>query len=182
MAGAYGAEFLVFNNTDTAITLDAESGNFLRILGVAFTQDTTRTLTVDDYYGKVGDLSNIPASDDENFDPVKYRELYNKIITSRSKYGKREFEGITSDYIQDSALAENILGWVTAKTMRPRQLVGIELFGMPHIELGDIFTIDYKVLDGVDAVTDDEKKFVTYQVDYTKDQNGSGMTAYLVEV
>ena len=182
IAGAYGAEFLVFNNTDTAITLDAESGNFLRILGVAFTQDTTRTLTVDDYYGKVGDLSNIPASDDENFDPVKYRELYNKIITSRSKYGKREFESITSDYIQDSALSENILGWVTAKTMYPRQLVGIELFGMPHIELGDIFTIDYKVLDGVDAVTDDEKKFVVYHVDYTKDHNGSGMTAYLVEV
>ena len=30
-AGAYGAEFLLFNTTDTFLRLDAETGNFLRI-------------------------------------------------------------------------------------------------------------------------------------------------------
>ena len=44
IAGAYGAEFLVFNTTDTTINLDAETGNFLRIQGVAFTQDTTKAV------------------------------------------------------------------------------------------------------------------------------------------
>jgi hypothetical protein len=34
----------------------------------------------------------------------------------------------------------------------------------------------------MDAVTDSEKQFVTYQIDYSKDQNGVNMTAYLVEV
>ena len=63
--------------------------------------------------------------------------------------------------------------------------------------LNNIYTVDYQVLPNgvplededdedyngiIDAVTDDEKQFVTYQVDYTKDQTGVNMTAYLVEV
>lgn len=69
-----------------------------------------------------------------------------------------------------------------SKTMRPRQCLGINAFGLQHTELGDIFTLDYKVLDSIDAIADDEKKFVTYQVDYGKDQNGMNMSVYLVEV
>ena len=58
---------------------------------------------------------------------------------------------------------------------------------MPHMRLNDIYSIDYKVVPNrsngiMDAVTDSEKQFVTYQIDYSKDQNGVNMTAYLVEV
>jgi hypothetical protein len=181
MAGAYGAEFLIFNNTDTALQLDAESGNFVRIIGVAFTQDTTKELSVDDYYGKVGDLSKL-NNPDSNVSAQEYREKYNEIITSRSKYGLKDFESIQSDYIQNSAQAENMIGWIMSKTMRPRQCIGINAFGLQHTELGDIFTLDYKVLGGVDAISDDAKKFVTYQVDYGKTEAGLNMSVYLVEV
>ncbi len=181
IAGAYGAEFLIFNNTDTALQLDAETGQFLEIIGVTFTQDTSRQLSVDDYYGKVGDLSKLNQVD-TNVSAQEYREKYNQIVESRSKYGVKEFENITSDYIQNSAQAENMIGWIMSKTMRPRQCLGINAFGLQHTELGDIFTLDYKVLDSIDAIADDEKKFVTYQVDYGKDQNGMNMSVYLVEV
>jgi len=54
------------------------------------------------------------------------------------------------------------------------------------MQLGDVFNIDYKVdptnATQMDAITDANKKFVTYQIDFTKDQNGVNMTAYLVEV
>jgi len=60
---------------------------------------------------------------------------------------------------------------------------------MPHMQLGDIYTIDYAFapLDNtlenkVDVIADAEKQFVTYQVDFTKNEAGSQMTAYLVEV
>jgi hypothetical protein len=181
MAGAYEAEFLIFNNTDTALQLDPESGNFVKIIGVAFTQDTSKTLSVDDYYGKIGDLSKLIDAD-TNESPQEYREKYNQIITSRSKYGLQQFDNITSDYIQDTAQAENMIGWIMSKTMRPRQTLGISPFGLQHVELGDIFTLDYKVLDSIDAVSDENKKFVTYQVDYSKNESGLTMSMYLVEV
>ncbi len=181
MAGAYGAEFLIFNNTDAALQLDAESGNFVRIIGVSFTQDTSKTLSVDDYYGKVGDLSKLQNPDGDK-SPQEYREMYNQIITSRSKYGLKDFENLTSDYIQDTAQAENMIGWIMSKTMEPRQCIGINAFGLQHTELGDIFTLDYKVLNDVDAIADSEKKFVTYQVDYGKNEGGMNMSVFLVEV
>ena len=181
IAGAYGAEFLLFNNTDTALQLDAESGNFLRIIGVAFTQDTTKELTVDDYYGKVGDLSKL-NNPDTNVSAQEYREKYNQIITSRSKYGIKDFENLTSDYIQNSAQAENMIGWIMSKTMEPKQMIGINAFGLQHTELGDIYTLDYKVLDDVDAIASSQKRFVTYQVDYGKTEQGVNMSLYLVEV
>ena len=189
MAGAYGAEFLVFNTTDAAITLDAETGNFLRILGVAFTQDTTKELTADNYYNKVANLSS-PKMQGRKVvsDPNIYKEQYDRILESRQKFGRQEFQALQSDYIQDDAVAEDMLGWIISKTLKPRQLLGINVFGMPHMRLNDIYSIDYKVVPNrsngimVDAVTDSEKQFVTYQIDYSKDQNGVNMTAYLVEV
>ena len=188
MAGAYGAEFFVFNTTDTAITLDAESGNFLRILGVAFTQDTTKNLTVDNYYEKVSNLAN-PKMDGNKLvvDPNIYKEQFDNVLESRIKFGRQEFQPISSDYIQDDAVAEDMLGWIVSKTHKPRQLLGIQLFAMPHMRLADIYNVNYQVLpnnsdDTIDAVTDSEKQFVVYQIDYTKNLQGSQMTAFLVEV
>jgi hypothetical protein len=189
-AGAYGAEFLIFNTSDTVISLSAETGNFLRILGVTFTQDTTKTLTVDDYFGRVADLSNPTVKDGKIIqDPTKYRELWDGVARSRQQYGKVEFDSINSAYIQDDGTAEEMIGWIMGKTLRPRQLAGLNLFGMPHMQLGDIYTIDYAFapLDNtlenkVNVIADTAKQFVTYQIDFTKNEAGSQMTAYLVEV
>lgn len=69
-----------------------------------------------------------------------------------------------------------------SKTMEPKQMIGINAFGLQHTELGDIYTLNYKVLDGVDAISNEEKRFVTYQVDYGKTEQGVNMSLYLVEV
>jgi hypothetical protein len=57
-ADSYGAEFLIFNSTDKALNLDETTGNFLRIQGITFTQDTTHELTVDEFFKKRGNLSD----------------------------------------------------------------------------------------------------------------------------
>ena len=187
IAGAYGAEFLVFNTTDTTINLDAETGNFLRIQGVAFTQDTTKELSVDDYYGDNARLDRPDLAGARLVgDPTKYKEQYDEILASRAKYGRQEFESVSSEYIQDDAVAEDILSWIVNKTKKPRQLIGANLFGVSHMQLGDIVKVDYKVkptdAEEMEAVTNKDKNFVVYQFDYAKTPDGINTTAYLVEV
>jgi hypothetical protein len=187
IAGAYGAEFLIFNATDTNINLDAETGNFLRIQGVAFTQDTTKALTVDDYYGQVARLDRPKMAGSRLIDsPLKKKEEYDNILQSRATYGRQEFEEISSDYIQDDAVAEDMLSWVMSKTLRPRQLIGANVFGVSHMQLGDIVRVDYNVqpteTQPMEAITSKDKDFVVYQFDYAKTLDGINTTAYLVEV
>jgi len=182
MAESYGAEFLVFNATDKSLNLDETSGNYLRIQGVTFTQDTTHTLTVDEYYKKRGNLSD-PELQGETVirSPYKFIEEYEKIRTSRLKYGKNEFS-LTSPYIQTQDSAEELLGWIIEKVSRPRKLIGLEVFSMPTLQLGDIVNINYKDENGLDLVTSASTKFVIYQIEYSKSLDGPNMILYLSEV
>lgn len=182
MAESYGAEFLVFNATDKSLNLDETSGNYLRIQGVTFTQDTSHTLTVDDYYKKRGNLSD-PELKGETVirSPYKYIEEYEKIRTSRLKYGRNEFS-LSSQYIQTQDSAEELLGWIIEKVSRPRKAVGLEIFSMPTLQLGDIININYKDKDGLDLVTSNLTKFVIYQIEYSKSLDGPTMRLYLSEV
>lgn len=183
MADSYGAEFLIFNSTDTTISLDETSGNHLRIHGVTFTQDTTHTLTVDEYYKKRGNLSDPELKGDASVrSPFRFIEQYDKIRVSRMQYGKNEFT-IQGQYIQDQATAEDLLGWVIEKTSRPRKAVGMEIFSMPTLQLGDIININYKTQeDSIDIVSSDSTRYVIYNIEYNKSVDGPTMTVYAVEV
>ena len=73
--------------------------------------------------------------------PTEYKQEYEQILNSRAKYGRQEFEELSSEYIQDDAVAEDMVSWIVNKTMRPRQLLGVNVFGMSQIQLGDILTV-----------------------------------------
>jgi hypothetical protein len=181
-ADSYGAEFLIFNNTDTILNLDETTGNYLRIIGVSFTQDTTNTITVDDYYKKRGNLSDPELAGDVIIrSPYQFIEEYNQIKQSRVQYGKNEFS-IDSVYIQDRDTAENLLGWLVQKHLTPKKAVGINIFPTPTIQLGDIVTINYKTDDGIDVVSNESTKFIVYNISYSKNADGPNMTLHLSEV
>jgi hypothetical protein len=182
MATSYGAEFLIFNNTDTILNLDETTGNYLRILGIAFTQDTTQVLTVDDYFKKRGNLSNVNLAGQVDVkSPYTVLQDYNTINNSRIKYGKNEFS-LESPYIQDSDTAEDILGWIIDKSLYPRKSVGVNIFPIPTMQLGDIVTIDYKTNSQLDVISSEDTRFVVYNIEYSKNINGPSMTIYLSEV
>lgn len=182
MATSYGAEFLIFNNTDSLLNLDETTGNYLRILGVAFTQDTTRTLTVDDYFKKRGNLSDVELSGQiDTTSPYTVLEDYNVIKNSRMKYGKSEFN-LESPYIQDNDTAEDLIGWIIGKSLRPRKSVGIKMFPTPTLQLGDLVTIDYKTNSDNDVISSDSTRFVVYNIEYSKNVDGPEMNVYLSEV
>jgi hypothetical protein len=181
-ADSYGAEFLIFNSTDSWLNLDETSGNFLRIQGITFTQDTTHELTVDEYFQKRGNLSDPEFKGSAlAFSPLVEKSKYDEIRQSRMIYGKNEF-AIDSIYIQTQDDAEALMGWIINKVMHPKKSIGVNLFSIPTLQLGDIVTVNYKDSDGLDLVTSSTSRFVVYNIDYTRNNNGPSMTIYLSEV
>lgn len=180
-AGPYGADFLVFNCIDKNLNLDDTTGNYLRIHGVTFTQSTTYSLTVDDYFEKLSNLSDpVIESGTILYNPEVSKEVYDSVKQSRMRYGRNEFS-IESPYIQTTSAAEEILGWTINKVMKPRKNVGINAFAVNNLQLGDIVNIDY-VREGVDVISDESKRYVVYNIEYKKDIQGIQYTIYLAEV
>lgn len=184
-AGSYGADFLIFNCTDFNLNLDDTSGNYLRIQGVTFTQDTTYTLTVDDYFKKNSILKDSELGTSATINnPFRVMEEYNRIKNSRIKYGINQFSPIDSPYIQSTDVAENVFGWIVDHVSVPKKVVGINSFATNTLQLGDIVRIDYKDAQGqgIDIISPEEIRFVVYNIEYTKNAEGLATTIYLVEV
>jgi hypothetical protein len=181
-ADSYGAEFLIFNSTDTLLNLDDTSGNYLKIQGVTFTQDTTHELTVDEYYKKKSNLSDPELKGDSiTTSALVEKAAYDEIKLSRLIYGKNDF-ALDSLYIQTQDHAEELLGWIISKVKDPKKSIGIQMFAIPTLQLGDIVTVTYKNSDGLNLVTDEDTRFVIYNIEYSRNNTGPSMTVYLSEV
>lgn len=179
--GAYGAEFLVFNATDTVIVLDSSTDTPLQIQGITFTQNSENELTVDEYFNKNSDLSSPIVNGGVVVTPIlTFKEKYQEIKNTRITYGKKEFS-ISAPYIQSRDSATSMMGWLADKVMRPRKSVGAQIFPMPTLQLGDIVEVDYLSGDVYQAATPGER-FVVYQIDYSRGVDGTNMEVYLSEV
>lgn len=179
-AGSYGAEFLIFNNTDKLIAIDETTGNYLRIFGITFTQSTSHVLTVDDYFRQRSNLSDPIYVDNTLYSPQRAQKTIQNIQLSRSKYGKREFS-LDSAYIQNEDTATNLMSWLIEKTIRPRKKISLEVFGTPHLQLGDLVIIDYDLPDNYKFVNTDTR-FVVSSMSYVRSQEGPSVSVGLVEV
>ncbi len=179
---AYAAKFLVFNTMDKTITLDETSGNYLRIQGVTFTQDTTHEYKMDDYFNEVSNLADpeLSASNMVLTPPRSEKDKYKNIKISRAKHGRADWS-IDSDYIQTQGSAMNLMEWLSDKTTRPRQLIGMEIFNNPLVQLGDIVTISY-TKDGVETFASSDKRFVIYNIEYSRSTDGPTTKIYGSEV
>lgn len=182
IGGSYGAEFLIFNSTDTMLSLDETTGNYLRILGIVFTQESSETLSVDDYFRRRSDFSNpVVDSSSQIISPVISKADYLDIKNSRSTYGTNEFS-LTADYIQSLDAANEIMGWITSKIIKPRKSVGLRIFADPMIQLGDIISINYKDANEKNQIVSESDRFVVYSIEYSKSSAGPTMVVYLSEV
>jgi hypothetical protein len=179
--GTYGAEFLIFNTTDTALVIDDSSVSPLQINGVAFTNSSANELSVDEYFNVHGDLSNPGyGADLIASSPLSIKETYQSIKNSRTTYGRNEFS-IEAPYIQTRDAANKMMQWLSNKIMKPRRSVGLDVFPIPTLQLGDIVEINYSV-DNIDQISFAGSKFVVYQIDYSRDESGPSMQVFLSEV
>jgi hypothetical protein len=182
VAGSYGAEFLIFNNTDTALLLDSTSGNYLRIQGVTFTQESQHELTVDDYFEKVSNFTeNVFTSDANIQTPLAIKKQFDDIKLSRLTQGQKSFS-LDAAYLQTQDAAENMMEWFSTKIMKPRRSVGVDIFCNPMIQLGDIVEVNYVNENGFNEISSDSSRFVVYSIDYSRSSEGPSMTIFLSEV
>jgi len=152
------------------------------VQGITFTQDTTHELTVDEYFKKRGNLSDPEfVGSTLAFSPLVEKAKYDEIRQSRIIYGKNDFT-IDSIYIQTDDDANALMGWIINKIMHPKKSVGVNMFSIPTLQLGDIVTLNYKDSTGLDLVASDTSRFVVYNIEYSRDSDGPNMTAYLSEV
>jgi hypothetical protein len=180
-AGSYGAEFLVFNATDTALNLDETSGNYLRIQGITFTQQSNNTLTVDQYFSKNSLMSDPKFVADKLIsNPFKFKLDYEDIKFSRMQHGKKDFS-LDAAYIQSQDEASELMKWIVTKISKPRKALGVKIFSIPTIQLGDIVTLDY-VENGINIAADSSNRFVVYNIDFSRSSNGPEMQLFLSEV
>jgi hypothetical protein len=181
-ASAYGAEFLVFNHTDSVLNLDSTSGNYLRIQGVTFTQQSSNEFKVDEYFQNRTNFAD-PVYVDEGavISPIDEKKYYTDIKLSRMTEGTKEFT-IDAPYIQSRDAAERMMDWLVKKIMKPRKSVGVSVFGMPHLQLGDILEIDFKTEEGVDDIAPPGKRFVIYNIEYARSAQDVQMSVFLSEV
>jgi hypothetical protein len=183
-ANPYAAEFLVINVTDSAISLDEQSSNYLRIYGIAPTQQSSHDLTVDEYFSRNSDFSNPQLNDSGTLiSPSDSLKKYSNIQNSRITYGKKDFT-ISGPYIQSESTAKKLMDWMVTKNMskQSRRSVGVEIFANPMIQLGDIVTIDYSDSNSINQISYANARFVVYNIEYKRDFNGPSMTIYLSEV
>jgi hypothetical protein len=180
-AGSYGAEFLIFNATDTALSLDETSGNYLRIQGITFTQQSDNDLTVDEYFSKNSNLADPQFIGNTLVSyPNKIKKDYEDIKISRMTYGKKDFS-LQVPYVQSHDDAESLMSWIIKKIMKPRKSLGVKIFANSMIQLGDIVSLDY-VENGIDKVGSSASRFVVYNIEYSKKDDGPEMKIFLSEV
>jgi hypothetical protein len=181
-AGAYGAEFLIFNATNSILSIDSSSAEYLTISGITFTQEAEKQLTVDDYFNKNSDFSN-PVIVDGNLVsyPQKAKEIYQDIKNSRTTYGRKEF-AINPVYVQTQDDANSLMSWMVEKVMKPKKSLGVKLFGALNLQLGDIVKVDYQDASKIDLAVSSESRFVVYNIEYSNSGNGPEITAFLSEV
>jgi hypothetical protein len=180
-AGSYGAEFLIFNTTDAPISLDETSGNYLRIQGITFTQESDNNLTVDDYFDKNSLESNPQFVADRLIsNPYKFKQDYQDIKLSRMTYGKKDF-ALDATYIQSQDEASGLMKWLIEKITKPRKSIGVKIFSIPTIQLGDIVSLDYEE-NGISMASKKDSRFVVYNIDFSRSVDGPEMTLFLSEV
>ena len=63
-----------------------------------------------------------------------------------------------------------------------KKIPPLDIFPNSTIQLGDIVQVDYKDVNNTDLVVDFDKRFVVYNIEYTRTPSGPGMTVYLSEV
>ena len=71
--------------------------------------------------------------------------------------------------------------WMIEKTTKPRKSIGVKIFSIPTIQLGDIVTLDY-VENNISMASNPQNRFVVYNIDFSRSSNGPDMTLFLSEV
>jgi hypothetical protein len=84
--------------------------------------------------------------------------------------------------VQSRDEAESLLGWIVDKTIDPKSAISLDIFATPIIQLGDLISIYYKDLNDESVIAAEDKRFVVYNITYSRSSIGPTMTIFCYEV
>jgi hypothetical protein len=96
------------------------------------------------------------------------------------QHGKKDFS-LDAAYIQSQDEASELMKWLVTKISKPRKSLGVKIFSIPTIQLGDIVSLDYNE-NGIDIAADPSNRFVVYNIDFSRSTDGPEMQLFLSEV
>jgi hypothetical protein len=136
-ADPFEANFMLWSQADRLINL-GEAETTLSIIGLPFADNPEQTLTVDDFL--TGEYEGAPT----NISYDSGNEFRKQLIAARAA-GKTEKINFESLFIQNREFALKMMRWLTGFMGKEMVTLDIEAFGVPHLQIGDIVTVDYDI-------------------------------------
>jgi hypothetical protein len=158
----YGADFLLWSQADRLLDLTTAEAS-LSISGIPFEDSQEQTITLDDYL-----LGRYDGAD-KNAAYMTEITLRNNLLALRAA-GQTEKIELSSMYIQNRPYALKMLKWLAGFVGQDRTMMTIKAFAVPHLQIGDIITLDYDIpyyIDGpLESYESDDLTDPDYKNDY----------------
>lgn len=192
----YKAHFMLWSHADRLIDLGQDETT-LSILGIPFEDNPEKTLTMDDYLsGNYEGAATNVAYDLGN-------EFRKQLVAARAvgQTDKIDFESL---FIQNREYALRMMRWLSGFMGTERTELDVKAFAVPHIQIGDIVTIDYNIPfyneNTVPATTnemspiepafvqktipfiDNDKRFMVQSISVDRDIDGPEYSLHLIEL
>lgn len=163
---SFGAEIVVANTSNTAITISEESSLPLYVFGPQLEELSSGDINAREYYKKIDDDLN------------KISDLsFNKSV-----HGEKAFN-IDGTYIESPSQANQLMDWILTNCSRQRMKISMEVFANPLIELGDkvrIFSSDRGYQESNTRFG--SKVFTVCEINRSVNNDGPTMNICLLEV
>jgi hypothetical protein len=164
-ASSYGAEFWVFNTSNSNINITSQNNMPLYISGVAINRINPGQTTMSNY------LQNRLGEDNER------RGLVER---NMSKFGKNNIS-VAGEYLNSLTQAENILQWVVENSTTPKNVLNADIFPNPLLELGDKIRIFYPDMQ-YNISNQKDKVYYVHSINYSVDGSGPKMSVSVREI
>lgn len=164
-ASSYGADFWVFNTSRSTINLGGETNMPLIISGVAINRLDSGEITLSEYVSRrLGDES----------------ERKSLVERNRAKYGNNNVS-ISGEYLNSVSQAENLLQWVVENSSSTKNVLNVEIFPNPLLEIGDKLRVFYPEMQ-YNISNQKDKVYYIHSISYSVDGNGPKMNMSVREV
>jgi hypothetical protein len=185
----------LWSQADRLLDLGAEETT-VSIIGLPFADNEEKSLTIDAFLTGQYEGSSTAVSYDQG-------NAFRKDLLNARSAGQTEKIEFESLFIQNSDYATKMMRWLSGFMGREMTTLTVTAFGVPHLQIGDIVTVDYDipyltedtvpegtVLTPLDplyvqkhiAFIDNNKRFMIQSISVDRDIDGPEYVLRLVEM
>jgi hypothetical protein len=194
-ADPYKAHFVVWSHADRLIDLGQEEST-LSIIGLPFENNPEKKISIDEFLTGFYDGASSASYSNGN-------QFRKRLLASRAA-GQTEKISFESIFIQNRDYALKMMRWLSGFMGMERTELDVQAFGVPHLQLGDIVSVDYSIPHYVETTVpantetvtpltpafvqkeipfvDNNKRFMIQSISVDRDLDGPSYLLHLVEM